>query len=177
MYTQKVDGSTDASPKGSMKTRLRNALALLLGLCAGLAGAATVEGRASQIRIRSIDVEEASPREVFEFLREQSKAADPEGKGLNFIYRFTPAGRKIFDGGAVTVKLNDVPLSAVVHDVCLATGLLYSYDENALLVFDAATPQQQPMVTKVYRVGAGVVDSPRTRPKARSLERDSSSGR
>lgn len=151
-----------------MKTQ--GVLVLLLALCAGLAVAGTVESRAAKIIVRAIDVEDTSPREVFEFLKEQSVAADPEGKGLNMLFRFTPAGQKIFDEGSVTLKLNDVPLNAVVRYVCLATGLLYSYDGNALMVFDSKAPQ--PMETRVYRVGVGVVDSPRTRQKARSLDKD-----
>jgi hypothetical protein len=141
---------------------------LVLVCCAGLLAGDTVESRAARILIPAIDVEDASPRAVFEFLKEQSKAADPEGKGLNMLFRFAPAGQKIFDEGTITLKLNNVPLSDVVRYVCLATGLLYSYDANALMVFDATTPR--PMETRVYRLGVGVVDSPRTRPRAHSID-------
>jgi hypothetical protein len=143
---------------------------LLLIFCAGLAAAGTVESRADKIMIRALDVEDTSPREVFEFLKEQAKVADPEGKGINMLFRFTPKGQRIFDEGTITLKLNDVPLSAVVRYVCLATGLLYSYDANALMVFDSKTAQ--PMETRIYHLGVGVVDSPRTRQKAKSLDKD-----
>ena len=152
-----------------MKTR---EAVLLLVFCAGLAAAGTVESRAAKILIRTVDVEDASPREVFEFLKEQSKTADPEEKGLNMLFRFTPAGLKIFNEGTVTLKLNNVPLNAVVRYLCLATGLLHSYDENALMVFDSKTAA--PLETRIYRLGVGVVDSPRTRPKAPSSDRDGS---
>jgi hypothetical protein len=150
--------------------RTRDAVLLLLG-CAWLASAGTVESRAARILIRTIDVEDTSPREVFEFLKEQAKAADPEGKGQNMLFRFTPAGQRIFEESTVTLKLNNVPLNAVVRYVCLASGLLYSYDENALMVFDSKAAQPR-METRVYHMGAGVVDSPRTRQKAKSLDKD-----
>ncbi len=150
--------------------KMRTTILLLLVFAAGLVGAGTVERRAAKILIRAIDVEDTSPREVFEFLKEQSKAADPEGKGLNMLFRLTPAGRRIFEEGSVTLKLNNIPLSAVVQYLCQATGLLYSYDENTLMVYDSKTAQ--PMQTRVYHLGVGVVDSPRTRPKAKPIDKD-----
>jgi hypothetical protein len=138
--------------------------------CSIVGTAGTVEGRAARILIRTIDFEDAAPQEVFEFLKEQSKAADPEGKGLNMLFRLTPAGRRIFEQGSVTLKLNNVPLNAVVRYLCQATGLYCSYDENALMVSDSKTAP--PMVTRVYHLGVGVVDTPRTRPKAKSIDKD-----
>lgn len=163
-----------APAKGGSAMRTWNTM-LSLVFWAGLAAAATVESRADRILIRAIDVENMPPREVFELLKEHSKAADPEGKGLNMLFRLTPNGVRILERATVTLKLNDVPLSAVVRYLCQATGLFYSYDGNALMVFDSKTAQ--PMETRVYHLGVGVVDSPRTRPKAKSLDRDNSGTR
>jgi hypothetical protein len=145
---------------------LRTVLAIV-GVAAGL-HAASVESRAAKIMIRAVDVEDVSPRDVFDFLREQSRLADPEGKGINMLFRFSPAGLKTFTQGTITLKMNHVPLSEIVRYVCIATGLLYSYDRYTLMVFDQAAPQS--METKVYHLKAGVLESRRTRDRPDELE-------
>jgi len=148
------------------------AMAVLWAVVA--ARAATLESRAAKIMVRAIDVEEVSPKEVFEFLREQSKAADPEGKGINMLFRFGPAGLKAFTEGTVTLKMNNVPLSELVRYVCIASGLLYNYDAYTLMVYDASTPQS--METKIYRLNAGVLEGKRTRDKPDGMEGGFSTG-
>ncbi len=140
----------------------------LLALAASLGAAGTMERRAKRILIHAIDVEDASPKEVFQFLQEQSKKADPDGVGVNMLFRFSPAGLKTFTGNTITLKMNNVPLSELVRYVCLATGLLYSYDDHALMVFDRTAPQA--MDTRVYNLNAGILDSTRTRHKAKHIE-------
>jgi hypothetical protein len=157
--------------------RTRHAILLLLGCWAGLAVAATVDVRAARIRIRSLDLEDTSPRAAFEFLRQKAKEADPDGIGLNMIFRITPQARKAFNEGSITLQLTDVPLTAAVRYLCLVSGLQYTYDENALLVFDAgsAAPAAPAMQTRTYPIAPGLVDSPRTRARASSIERDDTS--
>jgi len=141
---------------------------VLLSLAGSLASAATVERRAARIMIHAVDVEEVSPKEVFQLLQDQAKKADPDGRGINMLFRFSPAGQKIFSDSKLTLKMNNVPLTELVRYVCLVSGLRYSYDQNALMVFDSVAPQS--MDTRVYNLNAGILDSTRTRHKPKHLE-------
>ncbi len=156
-----------------MPVRLLMAI-LAAAAAATLARAASVEAQAERTIIRTLDFEDASPREIFEFLREQSRTADPDGKGINMLFRLSPAGLKVFAQPCLTLKMHNVPLSAVVNYVCLATGLLHSYDANALMVYDRASGQ--PMETRAYGIRAGVLDSSRTRDRLRRVEALGDSG-
>lgn len=114
-------------------------LSIAAGLClmfCGAAGAQSLENRLNRIMIKKIEVEEAKIKDVFELIRERSKEADPEGKGVNFVFQDVP-------DGAVTISLTDVPLSKVIEYVCLAAKLKFKIDTHAVIISKDKTPEKK----------------------------------
>ena len=146
-------------------------VALLVGCLLPAVSARGVEAKASRIIIPDLAMEEASARDVLEFIQEYAKQHDPEGQGISILCRLSPAGRQLFEKKSITLRLNNVPFTEVVRYVHLMTGLNSRYDQHALMVFDGGAAAQ-PMETRVYRLGAGIVDSPRTRARPEPIDRN-----
>jgi len=111
------------------------AAGLFLMFC-GTACAQSLENKLNRIIIKKIDVEEAKIKDLFEMIREKSKEADPEGKGVNFVFQDVP-------DGAVTISLSDVPLSKVIEYVCLAAKLKFKVDTHAVIISKDKTPEKK----------------------------------
>ena len=81
------------------------------------------------IIIDKIEFEDASPLEVFKYLRVRAKALDPEGKGVNFVFKGLQKNKSL-----ITIKLTDIPLSDAVKYVCLTGKLAYKVDTFAVII-------------------------------------------
>ncbi|MBN2449919.1 MAG: hypothetical protein JXR77_06000 [Lentisphaeria bacterium] len=139
-----------------------------IGMC-GVVCCAPLEQRARAIVIPVIEMEDASPREILEYIRLQARERDPEGLGINMLFRFSPAGRRIYEESTFTLQLRNVPFSEVVHYLHLLTGLKYRYDPYALILFDTAGAGEK-MDTRVYNINAGVLHTRRTRARPEKID-------
>lgn len=140
-------------------------LALLFGWGLVRAGTATL---ARRIVVPEFKVEEGTPSEVFQRIRELARAHDPARQGLNVVFRLTPGGQAILREPGLTMELRDIPLDKLVEYICMASGLHYRFAEEALIVADRPLPEGA-MRTRVFKVAPGVVDTPRSRPRPEGI--------
>ena len=151
----------------------RIACALFVGLLLAAPGlrAGRVERKAAAIRFARFKVEDASPHEVFDLLRQQARKRDPRGVGINIVYRLSPWGKRIFETPSVNLALTNVTFAEIVDCLHVMTGLKYRYNRYCLMIFDARSGSDR-MVTKIYDLNAGVLDSTRTRDEADDIGDD-----
>jgi hypothetical protein len=154
-----------------MKTMKGCVPAALLVLFLGFGCLAGTRDQARRIMIPEFNVEDASPNSVFKRIRVLSKTYSPDHKALNFVYRCTPAGKKVLVQPSVSMQLSNISAEKLIEYVCMATGLKCRFDEKAVIVGDQALPKA-PMETRVFQVAPGVVDPPRTRPRAKRIDGD-----
>jgi hypothetical protein len=133
--------------------------------------AESMAAKAAGIIIPRLVVDEAPLREVFTLLRRQSREYDPEHAGVNFVFRFSPAGRRIFRDRALTLDLNRMSLADVIRYTCMAGGLKYRFEDHAVIIFDVGAASGE-MVTRAYNVAPGVLDSRRTRKHPKKIDSD-----
>jgi len=141
-------------------------LFLILGLSVAQAGMRQV---ARGIVVPEFKAEEATPAAVFEQVRTLSKTLDPDKQGVNFVFQMTADGKNVLQQPGITMQLSNISVEKLVEYACLAAGLHYRFDENAIIIADRALPENG-MSTRVFNVAPGVVDPERTRPKAKSID-------
>jgi len=124
------------------------------------AGSATEKVRS--IVIPAVTLEDASVQAVVEFLREESRKQDPDHGGVNFLLHPSLAANQTASHRGITLSFSRMPLGELVRYVCLAAGLQYKIDDNAVIIADRGAPLDR-METRFYSVNAGVLDSMPTR--------------
>lgn len=83
----------------------------------------------NSIIIDKIEFEDEKPLAIFKYIRIRSKACDPAGKGVNFVFKGL-SKHKIL----ITLKLKNLPLAEVIKYVCLTGDLLYKVDKYAVVI-------------------------------------------
>jgi hypothetical protein len=138
----------DVRRGGGVKMRTIVVAVLFSALCAlnadsVLAGSRTkpkktvvVHDKAMMAKLRSlvikhIDLDDVEPSAVFKLLRIESKKADPEGKGVNFLLT---GGLDKSSSKRITLSMADVPLSEVVRYVRRAAGRDYVAERYAVVI-------------------------------------------
>ena len=81
------------------------------------------------IKIGKIDFEEAKPLAVFKYLRIRSKALDPEGKGVNFVFKHLSKNKTL-----ISLQMENVPLYSVIKYACMAANLEFKVEEYAVII-------------------------------------------
>ncbi|MFZ2654130.1 MAG: hypothetical protein WAX69_04395 [Victivallales bacterium] len=112
---------------------------LMMSVFCGVAEAERLENKLSTMMIKEFSVEEAKSKDVFELVRQKSKEADPEGKGVNFVFRDMPDGNAV-----ITIKLVDVPLIKVIEYICIASKLKYKVDSYAVVISKDTKDDKKP---------------------------------
>ncbi|HCE45942.1 MAG TPA: hypothetical protein DET40_20545 [Lentisphaeria bacterium] len=112
---------------------------VMMAVFCTIAEAQSLENRLNRIMIKEISVEEGKSRDVFELVRQKSKEADPEGKGVNFVFQDMPEGN-----AEVTIKLVDVPLIKVIEYICIASKLKYRIDTHAVIISKDRKDEKKP---------------------------------
>ena len=112
-------------------------IGFLLCLCA-FSGLAKPKGylplsplwkKLNSIIIDKIEFEDEKPLAVFKYLRIRSKDCDPEGKGVNFVFKGLIKHKSL-----VTLKLQNIPLAEAIKYVCLTGDLMYKVDTYAVVI-------------------------------------------
>ncbi len=112
---------------------------LSMSVCCTVAKAESLENKLNRIIIKEISFEDTKTKDVFEAVRIKSKEADPEGKGVNFVFQDMPEG-----GGEITIKLIDVPLIKVIEYICIASKMKYKIDTHAVIISKDRKDEKKP---------------------------------
>jgi hypothetical protein len=83
----------------------------------------------NSIIIDSVEFEDEKPLAIFKYIRIRSKACDPAGKGVNFVFKGLRKHKIL-----ITLKLKELPLAEVIKYVCLTGDLLYKVDRYAVVI-------------------------------------------
>ena len=83
----------------------------------------------NSIIIDKIEFEDEKPLAIFKYIRIRSKACDPAGKGVNFVFKGLTKNQVL-----ITLKLKELPLAEVIKYVCLTGDLLYKVDRYAVVI-------------------------------------------
>ena len=128
---------------------------------------ALITEKLKQIRIPSVDFENATVQEAIDFLRVRTREFDPEGSGINFIVREAEVEGNddggLGDGGLGAVsnpnearikslKLENVPLATVLQYICEAAKLRYRVDEHAVVLLPFTDDGEGDIATRTFRV-------------------------
>jgi len=138
-------------------------------------GKRSVEEKLQEIVIPKIEFEEATLKEVIAFLRQQACELDPDGIGVNLFVKLAPksqaAGGRQPQAPTFTMNMQKVTLGEAIRYVCLAGGLNFRVESDAVVIADNSLPLT-PMESRVYRVAPGVLDTPRTRSAPKDFKRN-----
>lgn len=131
----------------------------LIALALMLSGVwATAEERAPRKQVRETVVPRVEYRDegvdrVFEHLSNRSRELDPEGSGINIIYRGP-------DGDAaprITLSLRRVSLYDAIRYITQVAGLHYRIDDNAVFISDEPFRPDR-IITRFYPVQPTFMD-------------------
>ncbi len=149
--------------------RLVSAAACVFIFAGGSGSRADTAEKAASLIIPHIEFKQIPPKEVFAVLRRRAKDLDPEGYGINFVFKFSASGAKAFQRRRITMTMDNIPVSELIEYICMGIGFKCSFEENAVLIFDpkAATGEMQ---TRIYHLEAGVMRPRRTRKKPKKIK-------
>ena len=89
-----------------------------------------------------------SIEDLFSSVKKKAKEQDPEGEGINLFLRCEPSSLK----RRVTLDFSKVPLSDVIHYICIGTGLDYVIEPYAVIIYERGDIGTKDMQTKIYDV-------------------------
>ena len=137
-----------------------------------------INNKLNKIIIDRMDLDQASIREVVEFLKQKSRQLDtstddPKKKGVNIVLKLAPpaAAPAPVDGQAaqtpasesavtedtkISIALKNVPLIEAVRYLTELSGLKYKIEPFAVSIIPL-TENTEELVTKEYRVPAGFI--------------------
>lgn len=146
------------------------ALAAALGLWAAMTLAPTgaAAGQELQRRLQStiipvVELKDATVDDVVAYLRRQSAALDRDGRPLNFLLVLPPERNREIRARTVTMSLNRIPLLDVIRYFCLAAGLHFRLEDEAVILTDAPSAAPGTMESRAYPLAPGVLDAKPTR--------------
>ena len=113
-----------------MKASVFVLAALFAGVSVCQAGEADTQKKLKSIVLKQVEFKDTDLNAVVRYLSQESRRLDYSGgKGVNFIVRGNASKQK-----RINLELSNVPLSAVVHYVCLLGGLDYKIERNAVII-------------------------------------------
>lgn len=128
----------------------------------------SMERKATRIVVPELDVEDMAVGEVVKWLRRESKRLDPEHVGVNFFLKLDPRHANEITQREVTLSFRRLSIEEIVRYLCMATGLQYRLEANAVVIADTSVALDK-METRFYHLEPGVLDSKKTR-KAKFLK-------
>ncbi len=109
--------------------------------------------RLRETGVSQIELREARIGDALDTLRDAALAADPEGVGVNIIYRGPPPEQV----PRITLRLRNVSLYDALRYVTELSGLRFRIEERAVIVTAADAPEG-PVITRFYPVQPGFTD-------------------
>ena len=114
-------------------TLTKEAFAYVLASKDGAVAAANPKGgamkKAAAIVIPKLELQEATPAQAVDFLREKSRTLDPDGKGVNLVLKPGPG-----EAPKITLSLANVPLSEALRYIAALAGYAIEADDTAILL-------------------------------------------
>jgi hypothetical protein len=95
-----------------------------------------LERKLSELIVPEVNFREANPKDVIEFLSEETKKLNADKKPINFVW-LVPEDAKL---RLVSLKLQKIPLLDVLHYVTELSGLRYRVDPHAVVIYKEAPP-------------------------------------
>ncbi len=114
-----------------------------------------IKEKLENIILSKIDFDNASISSVLTYLNRESKILDTSGdhNGINIILKLSGAQK---EPKLVTIQLDDMPIGEAIKYVCLATGLKYRIEDQAVVIGDSSIEQ---METRYYQTQSGLINS------------------
>lgn len=122
----------------------------------------------SETEVERIEYKSDSVEAAFEGLAEMAQEADPDGLGINIIYK-GPTGD---DAPKITLTLRNVSLYDAIRYICEVSELHYRLDKNAVVISDKEAPSER-IVTRFYPVMPTFMDAIRDEETERQRDRAS----
>ncbi len=132
-------------------------ITVLLILSAGISRAdeqTEFRTKLKSIVVEHIEFEEVSIKTVVDYLRNISKEADPDSKGINILLLLEKDKKP--EDYRITLLLDKVPLDTVLDYTAKAAGLTY-YTRGNVAVIAGKNVGRENMETRTYRVRPNVV--------------------
>lgn len=164
-------------PVRKLKPTGRDTEGSAYGANIGAASKDAINNKLNKIIIDRIDLEEASIREVVDFLKQKSRQLDnstddPKKKGVNIILKLaspetpapadgqaaeTPATESaVTEDTKISIALKNIPLIEAVRYLTELSGLKYKIEPFAVSIIPF-TENTEELVTKEYRVPPGFI--------------------
>ncbi len=108
-----------------------------------------------EIIIPKLDFDNANISSVITYISEQSKIYDKDaGKGINIVLRLDRASSE--DTKKITMNLDDIPIGEAIKYLCLAAGLTYRVEENAVIIGNNGG---ETVITEFFPIKSGLINS------------------
>lgn len=114
-----------------------------------------IKGKLENIILSKIDFDNASISSVLTYLNKESKIYDTTDNhnGINIILKLSNARK---EAKLVTMQFDDIPIGEVIKYICMATGLKYRIEDQAVIIGDSSIEQ---METRFYQTNSGLINS------------------
>ena len=114
-----------------------------------------IKEKLENIVLKKIDFDNASVSSVLTYLNKESKILDTsdDHSGINIILKLSSIQK---EPRLVTVQFDDIPIGEAIKYICLATGLKYNIEDQAVVVGDNSMEQ---METRFYQTQSGLINS------------------
>jgi len=111
--------------------------------------------RLQEIIIPKLDFDNANISSVITYISEQSKIYDKDGgKGINIVLRLDRTTAE--NTKKITMNLDDIPVGEAIKYVCLAAGLTYRIEENAVMIGNSGG---EALTTEFFPIKSGLINS------------------
>jgi len=111
------------------------------------------------LKVKSIELKDTRLSAAITILKDLSKEADPEGKGVNISFMPPKDDKgKTLDPVIGEISLTDIPLKDVLRYVCEVTGMSYRADKFSVMIFPKNMAGDK-METRTFKIRPDAVDS------------------
>ena len=144
-------------------------VAFFVVVCSSWAGGpGKAAAKARNIVVPKVEVQDVAFGDVIDGLQAESRRLDPDHEGVNIMLNVPPEKLPQLREQRITMSFRNLPLGDAIRYVCMAAGLHYKVEKNAIIIAHKDIPIER-METRFYPVPAGVFSSKPTR-KAKPIE-------
>jgi len=115
----------------------------------------TLENKITTLKIKHIQINDATIQEAIKYIREISRKIDPKGEAINIILKPNPKNIKQQNNKKITLELDLVTLKTAINSLCQVAGLKYIIQDEIIIITDPKTYKNM-MQNKIYTVNPAV---------------------
>jgi len=114
-----------------------------------------IKEKLENIILSKIDFDKASVSSVLTYLNKESKILDTsdDHSGINIILKLSSTQK---EPKLVTIQFDNIPIGEAIKYICLAAGLKYRIEDQAVIIGDSSIEQ---METRFYQTNSGLINS------------------